>query len=412
MTRPLPNMQSSTQQSVFVGRQPIYDRDLLTFGYELLFRGCGERNSADVIDDDDATFTVLVNALVEFGLGRLVGRHRAFINLSRNALLSDYPKFFAPNQVILEILENVEPDQPVVDAVRRFKDLGYRVALDDCEYRPELEPLLEYADIIKIDVQAHDEQALAHQVRRFEGIELLAEKVETRAEFELCKDLGFRYFQGYFISRPKVVSIEHVPSSRIGVFRLLSGVHDPKADAARIAEIIGQDPGLSYRLLRAVNSASYGLAVRVESITHAVIMLGLGQIRTWATLLALSGADDLNVPLLMNALTRAKTCENLASHVDDGIRERAFLVGLFSQLDQLMGVPLDEILQHLSLIDEVVDALVSGEGFLGEVLACAMACEISDSENIPLADLEISTIQNSWLDAIEWAEEFRESHLQ
>ncbi|MDH5185328.1 MAG: EAL domain-containing protein, partial [Gammaproteobacteria bacterium] len=190
---------------VFVGRQPIYRKDLSLYAYELLFRGNAETQQARVIDNDAATSQVLYNTFVEIGLENIIGEHRAFVNLTERFLLGEFPLPCDNKRLVLEILEHVKVTDILVDAVKDLKKDGYKVALDDFIYRPELKPLIPIADIIKIDLLALSEQQLRRYVtilRDKSHAKLLAEKVETQAQYELCQELGFEFYQGYYFSKP------------------------------------------------------------------------------------------------------------------------------------------------------------------------------------------------------------------
>lgn len=394
------------EREVFVGRQPIFDRELRVYGYELLFRS-GREASARFPDGDQATFRVLLNALVEIGLERLCGREKAFVNLTRNALLSGYPRFFAPHEVVLEVLENIEPDAEVLEVLSRYRAQGYRIALDDCIYDERASAFLPHTDIVKVDLRALEPGQLEREVTRYPDQELLAEKVETREEFEHCKLLGFDYFQGYFISKPKVVTARKVPSHQHSVLRQLSRVHDPEVGADEIASLVGQDASLSFRLLRAVNSAQHGFSCPVESLSHAIALLGLGRIRSWVTLLSLAGGDRLDSAPLFDALLRARAAELLATRLEPGLADRAFMVGLLSVLDRIIEAPLEELLHGLNLGEEVRDAILDHEGMLGRVLACVEACEGAVLDEIALEGMELGEIQTVWLEALTWADATR-----
>jgi EAL and modified HD-GYP domain-containing signal transduction protein len=393
-------------RDVFVGRQPIYDRQFHLFAYELLFRG-SEENEARVVDGDEATFTVMLNALVEIGLGRLVGQHRAFINVTRNSLLCQYPQFFPKDQVVLEVLEDVKVDEELLDMMRLLAAQGYLIALDDFEDAEEIRPLLDLASIIKMDIQALGPDRLKDQVQRFQRFRLLAEKVETREQFEYCKSLGFDLFQGYFLCRPKVVAVRHVPTSQLATLRLLAKIHDPAVEPEALAEIIAQDVSLTYRLIRTVNSAYFAPPVPIESVAQAVRFLGIKRISSWVTLLTISGVDDSPLELMSTAMVRAKMCELLAPTVGCDLPHKLFLIGLFSVLEGLLGGRMDELLDTLPLSPDIALALIRGEGPAGRVLSCVLAYERGDWNNVTLPGVDDATIREAYLTSIVWADEAR-----
>jgi EAL and modified HD-GYP domain-containing signal transduction protein len=193
---------------IFLGRQPIFDRRRGVCGYELLFRD-GEANSADIGPEDGvrATSQVLAHTMLHIGTARTTKGRPAFVNLGRGFLAEEHPLPLAPEDLVVEVLEDVLPEPAVMQSLNRYSRQGYRIALDDFEYRRELQPLLDVADIIKLDLRALERRSLERHVRlgRMAGKQLLAEKVETREELEHCRSLGFDYFQGYFLCPPRLV---------------------------------------------------------------------------------------------------------------------------------------------------------------------------------------------------------------
>ena len=350
---------------MFIGRQPIYDANLDLVAYELLFRS-GEQNAACVVDGDAATFTVMLNALVEIGLHRLVGDKAAFINLTRNSVLCEYASFFPQDQVVMEVLEHVEVDDELSELVQRYRENGYRVALDDFVYRPGLEPLIEQANIIKVDVQAVDRQVICEYVNRYDHIELLAEKVETMEDYEFCKSLGFSYFQGYFLERPQVLRVSHVPICQQSILKLLTDLHRPDVTQRELAETVSMDPSLSYRLLRTAGGRA-GLNA-VSSVEDAVRLVGLEALKRWVTLLAIGGSSDMPHEYLVEGMSRGFACRELARKL--GVKDAGSfqLAGLLSVVPEFLDVPMHKVLRPLDLRDDLMDGLM-GAGLMGEVVS-------------------------------------------
>jgi c-di-GMP phosphodiesterase len=270
------NMTNTTQDPValpdiFIGRQPIYDRQLRVIGYELLYRSNGA-DRAEINNADFATSQVVLNAFAEMGLDRIVGNKKAFINLTKNFFLEKYPIPFLPDQVVLEIPENTQVDEELTQAIKTFKQRGFQIALDDVSLVSSVLPLLKLADIVKMNLIEIDRQRLPGIVTalRKSNILLLAEKVETRDEFNLCNQLGFDYFQGYFLCRPETIQSKKLPTSRMVILQLINKIQNPYVDFKALEEILAQDVILSYKLLRLVNSSYYSPTVRIDSIQQAV----------------------------------------------------------------------------------------------------------------------------------------------
>jgi EAL and modified HD-GYP domain-containing signal transduction protein len=393
---------ASTQ--ALVGRQPIFDRRLEVYAYELLFRP-GPQEDRSLVDDNQATARVIVDAVLSFGLERLAGPHRVFINVNADFLLDERPLPLPPERVVLEVLETVRVDDSVIDAVRALRARGFGIALDDFVYEASWEPLLEAAHFVKVDVRALDAPAVEALFQRLQGrgLRLLAEKVETEEEFERLRDLGFEYFQGYFLERPLVVTGQRVASSRLPVLRLLAVLQDPEVDVREVERAVAQDVRLSYKLLQSINSAMFGLPRAVESLREAVVHLGLNTVSRWASLIALAGFDDRPSELIVTSLVRARLCELLARAAREPSPHAYFSTGLLSTLDALMRSDMETVLASLPLADDVRRALLAREGRLGEALRCAVACEQLDQDAIAFAGLPFATISAAYADALVWS---------
>ena len=345
---------------VFVGRQPIYTQQLEVFAYELLFRS-GELQHAGVTDGNQATAHVLVNTFLELGLDTLVGAKRAFVNLTRDFLLQDYSLVFPADRVVLEVLEDVEVDDDVLAALRHLSAQGYIIALDDFFYQEHLRPLVELADIIKIDVLASGRTTVAEHVKllRHYDVQLLAEKVETQEDFTYYKTLGFDYFQGYFFCRPDVVKGQRSPTNRLVILELLAKLQSPETTFHDLEALISRDVSLSYKVLRAANTAIYTRARKVESIHQALQLVGLTAMTNIVSLFLLAKIDDKPHELLITAMVRAKMCEQLAKRMQQSTSATSFTVGLLSVLDAFMDRPMPDILPMLPLADDIVEALLA-----------------------------------------------------
>jgi len=388
----------------YIGRQPIFDRDNRVFAYELLWRGGVEADQAHFPDGDLATTQVMLNALTDIGLDRLVGKHRAFINLTRRFLLGEQPLPEMTERVVLEILEDIEPDAEVIAAVRRLANLGYCIALDDFLYRPELEPPIELADIVKIDLLALDEATLRDHVARLRRhpVKLLAEKVENAEQHALCLALGFDFFQGYYYARPNVVEGRRLPANQMALLQLLAALQDPELGDAELEERISQDVGLAFRLLRYIHSARFGLTREIDSIHQAVTLLGRRILSQITSLLAMSGLGSKPPELMMTALIRAHMARRLSGDQDP---DTCYTAGLFSVLDALLDRPMVELVADLPLSAELASALRDHSGPVGEVLATVIAYDEADWDRVNASGIDSQTLRSAYLDAIDEAGE-------
>jgi EAL and modified HD-GYP domain-containing signal transduction protein len=368
---------------ISVARQPIYDKDLDVFAYELLFTG-GDADSAD-----------LVGTFGSMGLQDLVGNRPACVRVSQSFLYDALSLQLPAERLILEV------EAAPVDAVQTVKAHGYKVALRGAD----VAPLIEVADIVKFDVQRLGQQGLWRQVPLVQGrgIRLAAQSVETHEEFEFCKGLGFDYYQGGFLSQPKVVSKRTVPTNRMAKLSLLAELNNPEADFASLEKIIGHDVGLSYRFLRYINSAFFSLPHKVGSIRQALVLLGINAVKRWATLLAMAEVDDKPNELIVTALVRAKMCELAAVSLPAREREEYFTAGMFSVVDALLDSPIDVVLASLPLADEVKDALQHHQGPKGVVLKAVLNYERAQFEELRALVPPGTSAQEVYTKAIAWA---------
>lgn len=397
---------------LFIGRQPIFDATRDVRAYELLFRD-GFVNSFSNIDGTEATRQVLLNTFVLFGLSRLTGGKPAFINFTRDFLLNDLVRLFPPSSVVVEVLEDIAPDREVIAACRRLKESGYVLALDDVVELDHYGELLEMADVVKIDFRATSPEKRRAIARRLSGgsATLLGEKVETYEELRVAIDEGFVLFQGYFFAKPEVMQRKDVPGNKAHYLRLLHELRSADTDLDDLERIIKQDVSLSYRLVKYINSPLFGLHSEIRSIRHALTLLGERDVRRWATLAALSTvASDKPPELLETGLLRARFCETLARVVDGGVHEAAeemFLAGLFSVLDALLDLPLEEALRDAGVPARVKAALLGVPSPWRSLLELAFAYERGEWEGVTkILDglgVEPRAVAQVFVDSADWA---------
>lgn len=394
-----------------VARQAILDRDKKLFGYELLFRAKLTDVDANITDGDAATARVIVQALVDIGMERLVGNGMALINMTRRLLVEHDLLPISGKRLGLEILECEAIDEQLLDCVRELSRRGFLIVLDDFvlgEETPELIALLEMTDLIKLEVPNRSDQELGATIARLRRYraQLLAEKVETHDEFTRCLALGFDLFQGYFFCRPEVIGEGNISETGLSVMRLLGALENPENGPKELEAIITSDAVLSYRLLRLVNSAYFGLSSSVSSLRQAIIYLGVGNIRNWVRILALARIENRPAELLKVALVRARMCEQLTTGGKPNPRgELAFMTGLFSMLDAILNAPMDELISNLSLPDEVTRAIREGDGPFGQLLEQVQACERAQWELLEDWDVSPVLLAYTYLGAVEWADQ-------
>ncbi len=371
---------SILKQAALVGRQAIFDRQMEIFGYELLYRD-STSNSANFLDGDEATARVMVNTFLELGIDHIAGNAHAFLNLTAGFFLSGHYEVLPTKNVILEVLETIEPSPSVLESLTQARQRGYQIALDDFILRESHRALVPHADYIKIDVLALTNEELREQVAMFKEypVRLLAEKVEDQATYEECLALGFEYFQGYFFCKPQIVEGVSLSSNRMAVVLLLAKLQDPHIELHELHDLVKNDIALSVKLLRYVNSASVGLPRAVDSISQAIGLVGTERMKQWASLLVLAQSGDKPSELMRVALIRAHMCEALCPllGVDSG---QGFTVGLFSILDAYFDCEMRQLLADLPLAPEILAALLQKEGVLGNILETMLAYERGEWE--------------------------------
>lgn len=388
-----------------IGRQQILDRNLDTFAYEILFRG----NQFDLNVQEgasSATKQVISDTVVEIGLNDLVGPHLAFINFTTQNLIDKTPLNLPKERIVIEVLETVLVDHAIVENLRELSQLGYTIALDDFTLSPEWLPLLDIADIIKLDVMACSLEETRQLIERLKpySLKFLAEKVETHEQFKLLRDWGCEFFQGFFFSKPNLVEGRRLGVNQAASMQVLAAINREDIEFAEIAALISQDVGLSYKLLHYINSAFFALPNKIESIPHAITTLGLREVKRWLNILTLANLSEKPSSVLQVVLIRAKMCELLGQEIGEEA-EIFFLVGMFNGLDSLLDIPLQQALQQLPLSNKITDATLYRKGHAGNVLQFVMDFETAEHVDKNLTCLKMVSNQRItalYLQSIEW----------
>lgn len=390
----------------FVARQAILSRDETLFGYELLFRD-GVENFFQTPDGEAATHSTLDSSVL-MGFDLLCDGKRGFINCTRDVLLKDYVTLLPSAQTVVEILENVPPDELVMAACERLKDSGYRIALDDFIENDPREPLIHLADIIKVDLRLSSPDQAAAAVNRYgKRCQMLAEKVETQDEFVAAKRMGFSYFQGYFFCRPEVLHASQIPVNRIQYIRMLQAASRVQLDSDEIERLIKTEPSLCYRLLRYLNSSLFGFSSDIHSVRHALAMLGARETRRWVRLVAALGAgQSRSSPLVLAALVRARFCELLGSKMDHADTD-LFLMGMMSLMDAILEMPMARVVENIPLDLECKSVLLGGVSRLRPVYQLMLSQESGDWQAVGELAKQLHTseseIANDYWQAMQWA---------
>ncbi len=395
----------------YVARQPILDSNQNVVAYELLFRD-GQSNSFPSIDPNQATSNILTNNHLTLGVEQVTGNLTAYINFHSETLIKNFPSFLDPKKIVIEIVEDVDVNQPLIQAIKTLKAQGYTIALDDYNFDEKWAVLLPDIDIIKVDVLGMSVLNLSKSIRKLSRLDvvLLAEKVESIEQFAQLKMLGFTHFQGYFFARPEMLKQRKLTTAKKAILDLLSHSSQTQLDFDAISAIFATDPGLTYKLLRFINSPTYGTRQEITSLKHALIYIGELELKKFIALLALS---DLNAEkcseIMRLSLIRAKFCELISLERNDTENPpKAFLTGILSLIDGILDHDLEQVLSMLPIHEEIKAALRSENNYLNQYLTLAKHLETGQwqqaeqlSQTLGLAaDFSVQAHQN----AMEWAD--------
>ena len=391
---------------MLIGRQPIFDREFKVIAYEVLYRGTKEEADAE------KTAAVIVESLIDIGIEKLAGSLPLFFNIDEAFLLheTELTQALPPEQVYFEILETVEPTAAVLDGCRALRDKGYRVALDDVISIEQARPFIDCVDVLKIDWKAAENPAAIMREFRRHDVRFLAEKVETYEEMEAAKALNADLYQGYFFCKPQQVQGQKLPESKMSILRAMQQAM-VATSIDQLFDVVRADVTLSYRLLKYINSAAFGLRREVASIEQALTLLGLNNIRRWLTLLAMTSLGESKPQeLIRQALWRARFLESVAKALGEDVVDDDFLMGLFSILDALLDRSMEESLQEISLAEHVRDGLIDLTTPMGQKLALSFAIEQGEWDVVKaftedgrrIAYTDVTRMQ---AEAIQWADE-------
>lgn len=398
---------------VYVARQPIFYKNKKLYGYELLFRD-GISNVFPAIDGDIATSKLLSNTFLSIGMGHLVGGKTAFINFTQKLLVKRIPMMFPVEKMVVEILEDVDPDEEVITACLDIASAGYTIALDDFVFKEELVPLIKLADIIKIDFKLTPIKQINRLVRIFKDhkIKLLAEKIETYNEFEMALSMGFTYFQGNFFSKPEIISGQEIVPAKISLLQIVGEVNKKDCSFGKLEKLINRDVSISYKLLRYINSAYFKRVCEISSIKHAIILLGEREIKRFISMVATAElASDKPHELVRSSIIRARFCELLGMNSQNGTDiSGLFLMGLFSLIDAMLDKKMIHIMNKLPLTKNIKEALLEGKGELADYLRLVSSYEAANWEECSLMvskiNLNEKDIPGFYQDAVIWADSY------
>lgn len=404
-------------ESVFIGRQPILNQDETVYAYEILYRA-DSNNAAGVSDDLLATSQVLINALIHFGVEKILGAYKGFINTNETIIFSNILSQLNPKKFVIEILETTQVTPELVEKIIEMKAKGFTFALDDFVFSNEMlkyfAPLFPHMSYLKVDLMENDFESLRGKLNLVQkyDMKLLAEKVETRADFSESINLGFTLFQGYFFSKPDVLTTKSIEPERLAVLELVGMMqNDPETD--EIEKILRKYPQLTINLLKLINSAAIGARSQITSVRQAIALLGQKQLQHWLLLMLYAGTSSHgHSALFESASFRARSMESLVKKIDKNNRQivdEAFLVGLLSLMGTLLGESLEKLLDDLNMAPEIRSAILERKGLLGELLTLVEKSELEYAQDLNVhlerLNLNLGDFSQTALESYGWVNE-------
>ena len=396
---------------VYIARQPIFDSHMNIYGYELLYRQ-NEKNYFIEMDDDKATTELIYNSFLVVGLNDLTDGTKAFINFSKDLINSEVPYLLPKDRVVFEILERQEASQETIEACDKMRALGYKLALDDFVMDDSFLPLIDKVDIIKVEypsVSLSDQRNFIQKYRSKSNVKFLAEKIETREDYQCAAEMGYDYFQGYFFSKPAMVNSKEIASLDLSLFSVLDELNKPEPSYSTISDIIQRDLGLTYKLLKLANSAYMGAKHKIDSIPHALTYIGINELHQWISLMMLKELQNVeNAEMIKLSLIRGKLMELIATEAnyEDNTSE-CFFTGMFSFIDVLMNQPMEQLLEGLPFSNNVKQALLGEDNALGQLLLFVINFESAKwnkvVNNYPLNMISPARFMELYMESLKWA---------
>lgn len=412
--------------NVFVGRQPILDQEGQIYGYELLYRN-SEENRFPSVNPESATIQLLINSFLSIGIDNVAQSYKSFINFSGELLLEDIFSRLSPNRVIIEILEDVEITSALIRRMKDIKQYGYQFALDDFiiqeqyELHTELFKLVDYVKVDFLAVSNTERKRIETFIQKYPHIRMVAEKIETEAQFLEAKASGYELFQGYFFAKPEIIKGIDIPSTLSSHSYILHKLSEEDADIDEVVELIVHDMSITYKLLRFINTMHFGVPKKVASVKQAVILIGFEHLKKWMRILLVHHIGEHSTcgqvkALVSFSLTRARICELIAKRIGKENSDEYFFVGMFSLMDIIMNKNWSDILPLIPFSESVANTLIGEETDMTAVLKLAIATEKLDWPQIRkyrtqlgISEKELSEFSQI---SIRWVQQLDESYVE
>lgn len=388
---------------LLLARQPVFNKSQDVVAYLLLYRN---DNNALTINDHLATSSVILNTYASICQHGQVRSLPCYLKLTDTTLMAENFPELPKENFILEILGHSDITPALIERVKELGEQGYRLALSEYKPEPKFEPLLNLVHILKLDLQSIGLDTLPAMVKHLRpyNLELLADKVETKEEFRKCYELGFALFQGYFLSKPEPVKGKKLGSSKVLLLQMMVELQNPQATAQSVEQIVINDPLLTYRILRVVNSAAFNFPREIESLSHAISLLGFDQIRKWVSLFLVTDTQEKPEELTRSMLVRGRMCELLAEMLGREQPINNFIAGLFSKLDALLDMEMPDLLTQVSLQNDVKAALLNHEGQLGQILEQVCQYESGEFDDMTFL-LDKAFYETAYRHSLNWSQQ-------
>jgi|TARA_E500000178_G_scaffold355828_1_gene430006 EAL and modified HD-GYP domain-containing signal transduction protein len=402
--------------SVFVARQAILNRNQNVVAYELLFRDSPE-NCFPGVSDGQATARLIMENQLNLGTRHITSGKKALINIGPESLKLDLCEFLPCKDVVIELLETIEPNDDTYELCRKLFHSNYKLALDDFVYSPQWERFLKLVNLIKFDIRLTplaEIPLVVNKLKKYKNIKLLAEKIETDEEYKLARKMGFDYFQGYYFARPAMIEQKDIHYNYGLVIAIYSEVMKPDPDVKVITGLFELDAALAYKLLRLLNSGVFPLQSQISSLKQALVYLGQARLKKFVSLIVTAHtARDKPIELMQMCVIRARFCELIASKVAKQVQGEAFLTGLFSLLDAILDQPMALLVDKLPFPDEIKAALTGEKNNLYYILETVKAYETGSwwalEKAVLLINLDSAFLPKLYKQAVKWADSYKDN---
>lgn len=408
---------------VFIGRQPILNSDEKIVAYELLYRNNNKNNSFPDVDSNSATLDVIITSFLSIGINDLTYGKPSFVNFTETLVMDETLKFLDPSKLVIELLEDIPITQLLIERIKDLKNQGFKIALDDFIMNDEVllyDELFQYIDYIKIDfllTPLKKRMEIENKIKaKFPSVQLLAEKVETRKDFEIAKRSGYSLFQGYFFEEPQIIKTTDIPPNLMQYFQIIIILREDEINIDVLTESIEREISLSYKLLQLINKSAKRTKSKVRSIKQAILLLGLSELRKWIYVLAMRESkiqknNDVFKHLMFTSLFRAKVCEKLARRNNKKNYSEYFLLGLFSLIDSLLQRPINKIFNQLPLSEVIIETISGSATEMTPYLQMSIALNKLDWDQIAPLATQLAISQQELMEIYEKANEWVEETL-